>query len=62
MARRTALKAVSAEAERFVANILRIIREAQKAGATTLREIATALNALGCRHRTRRSMAPEVGL
>ena len=47
MARRTALEAVSIEAERFAANVLPIIREAQKAGATTLREIATALNARG---------------
>lgn len=47
MARRSALEAVSAEAERFAANVLPIIREAQKAGATTLREIAAALNARG---------------
>jgi hypothetical protein len=47
MARRTALEAVSTEADRFAANVLPIIREAQKAGARTLREIAAALNARG---------------
>jgi DNA invertase Pin-like site-specific DNA recombinase len=46
-ARRSAVEAVTAEAERFAANVLPIIREAQKAGATTLREIAAALNARG---------------
>jgi DNA invertase Pin-like site-specific DNA recombinase len=46
-ARRSAVEAVSAEADRFAANVLPIIREAQKAGATTLREIAAALNARG---------------
>jgi DNA invertase Pin-like site-specific DNA recombinase len=47
VARRNAVEAVTAEAERFAANVLPIIREAQKAGATTLREIAAALNARG---------------
>ena len=47
VARRSALDAVSAEADRFAANVLPIIREAQRAGATTLREIAAALNARG---------------
>ena len=46
-ARKSALKAVTAEADRFAANVLPIIREAQKAGATSLREIAAALNARG---------------
>ena len=46
-ARRSALKAVMAEADRFAANVLPIISEAQKAGATSLREIAAALNARG---------------
>jgi len=46
-ARRSAMEAVTSEAERFAANVLPIIREAQKAGATTLREIAAALNARG---------------
>jgi len=45
VARRSAIEAVSAEADRFAANVLPIIREAQKAGAKTLREIAAALNA-----------------
>ena len=47
VARRSAVEAVTAEADRFAANVLPIIREAQKAGATTLREIAAALNARG---------------
>jgi DNA invertase Pin-like site-specific DNA recombinase len=47
VARRSAVEAVSAEADRFASNVLPIIREAQKAGATTLREIAAALNARG---------------
>jgi DNA invertase Pin-like site-specific DNA recombinase len=46
-ARKTAVEAVQAEADRFAANILPVIREAQKAGASTLREIADALNARG---------------
>ncbi|WP_338065127.1 recombinase-like helix-turn-helix domain-containing protein [Bradyrhizobium erythrophlei] len=41
------MQAVTAEADRYAANVLPIIREAKKAGATTLREIATALNARG---------------
>jgi DNA invertase Pin-like site-specific DNA recombinase len=47
VARKGAVEAVTAEADRFAANVLPIIREAQKAGATTLREIAAALNARG---------------
>ena len=47
VARRGAVSAVKAEADRYAANILPIIREAQKAGATTLRQIAEALNARG---------------
>lgn len=47
VARKSAVEAVTAGAERFAANVLPIIREAQKAGATTLREIAAALNARG---------------
>jgi DNA invertase Pin-like site-specific DNA recombinase len=46
-ARKNAVGAVKAEAERYAANVLPIIREAQKAGARTLREIAEALNARG---------------
>ena len=38
---------MKAEADRYAASVLPIIREAQKAGATTLREIAEALNARG---------------
>jgi DNA invertase Pin-like site-specific DNA recombinase len=46
-ARKSALEAVTAEADRFAFNVLPIIREAQRAGATSLREIAAALNARG---------------
>jgi hypothetical protein len=38
---------MKAEADSYAANVLPIIREAQKAGAPTLREIAYALNARG---------------
>ena len=38
---------MKAEADRYAANVLPVIREAQKAGATTLRDIAKALNARG---------------
>jgi DNA invertase Pin-like site-specific DNA recombinase len=47
VARRNAQEAIAAEADRHAANVLPIIREAQKAGATTLRAIAAALNARG---------------
>ena len=47
VARRNAIAAVKAEADSFAANVLPIIGEAQKAGARTLREIASALNARG---------------
>ena len=47
MARKSAVDAVKSEAEMYAANVLPIIREAQKAGARTLREIAEALNARG---------------
>ncbi|NEU96028.1 recombinase family protein [Bradyrhizobium uaiense] len=46
-ARRSAVEAVTVEADRFAANVLPIIRAAQKAGATSLRDIAAALNARG---------------
>jgi DNA invertase Pin-like site-specific DNA recombinase len=47
VARKSAVDAIKAEADRHAANVLPIIREAQKAGATTLRQIAEALNARG---------------
>jgi DNA invertase Pin-like site-specific DNA recombinase len=47
IARRSAVATIQAEADRHAANVLPIIREARKAGATTLREIAAALNARG---------------
>ena len=43
MVRKSAVDAVKSEADRYAANVLPIIREAQKA----LREIAEALNARG---------------
>jgi len=46
-ARENAAEAVRAAADRHAANVLPMIREAQKAGATSLREIADVLNARG---------------
>ena len=46
-ARKNAVEAVKVEADRYAANVLPIINEAQKAGARTLRQIAEALNARG---------------
>ncbi len=46
-ARKSALAAISEEADRHAANVLPLIREAQKAGASTLRQLAEALNARG---------------
>ena len=44
-ARKVALETIGAAADNHAANVLPIIREIRKAGATTLREIADALNA-----------------
>ena len=46
-ARESAVATIKAGADQHAANILPIIREAQKAGATTLRAVADALNARG---------------
>jgi DNA invertase Pin-like site-specific DNA recombinase len=46
-ARESAVASIKASADQHAANILPIIREAQKAGATTLRAVADALNARG---------------
>jgi DNA invertase Pin-like site-specific DNA recombinase len=46
-ARKMALETIGAAADSHAANVLPIIREIRKAGATTLREIAEALNARG---------------
>ncbi len=46
-ARKSAVAAIKANADQHAANVLPIIREAQKAGATSLRAIAAALNARG---------------
>jgi DNA invertase Pin-like site-specific DNA recombinase len=40
---------VKADADRFAANVLPLIREAQRAGASSLRAVAEALNARGVR-------------
>lgn len=47
VARESASVAVKAEADRHAANVLPIIKEAQRAGARTLRAVAEALNARG---------------
>jgi hypothetical protein len=39
VARKSAVEAVKTEADRYAANVLPIIREAQKAGASTLRRL-----------------------
>jgi DNA invertase Pin-like site-specific DNA recombinase len=46
-ARKVARKVIEAGADRHAANVLAIIAEIRKAGATTLRAIADALNARG---------------
>ena len=46
-ARKAAVKAIEANADRHAANVLPIIRELKRAGATSLRAIADALNARG---------------
>jgi DNA invertase Pin-like site-specific DNA recombinase len=46
-ARKAGVAAIMEAAERHAANVLPIIRDVQKAGAGTLREIAEALNARG---------------
>jgi DNA invertase Pin-like site-specific DNA recombinase len=46
-ARRAAVEAIGASADRHAANVLPIIREIKRAGATSLRAIADALNARG---------------
>jgi hypothetical protein len=46
-ARKVALETIGAAADNHAANVLPIIREITKAGATTLREIADAVNARG---------------
>jgi DNA invertase Pin-like site-specific DNA recombinase len=46
-ARKLALETIGAAADNHAANVRPIIRDIRKAGATTLREIADALNARG---------------
>ena len=47
IARKNAVATIKANAERQAANAIPIIREIQKAGASTLRAIANSLNARG---------------
>jgi hypothetical protein len=47
MARRNGVETIKVEADRHAANVLPIIREAERASARTLREIAETLNARG---------------
>jgi hypothetical protein len=47
VARAGAVASIKAGADQHAANVLPIIKEAQKAGAVTLRQIAEALNARG---------------
>jgi Recombinase len=46
-AREIAQASIKAHADQHAANVLPIIREAKKAGATSLRDIAEVLNARG---------------
>jgi DNA invertase Pin-like site-specific DNA recombinase len=46
-ARKQAVKALKLAADRHAANVIPVIHEVRRAGATTLREIAQALNARG---------------
>jgi DNA invertase Pin-like site-specific DNA recombinase len=46
-ARKQAVQALKAAADRHAANVLPVIHEVRRAGATTLRDIAEALNARG---------------
>jgi DNA invertase Pin-like site-specific DNA recombinase len=46
-ARKAAVVAITARADQHAANVLPVIREIQRAGAQTLRDIADALNAWG---------------
>jgi DNA invertase Pin-like site-specific DNA recombinase len=46
-ARKAAQASIKTNADKYAANVLPIIREAQRAGATTLRAIAKVLNARG---------------
>jgi DNA invertase Pin-like site-specific DNA recombinase len=47
IARRNAIAAIKGNADRQAANVLPIIREVQRTGAVTLRDLADALNARG---------------
>jgi hypothetical protein len=59
MARRSAVAAIKAEADRHAANVLPIIREAPRASAETLRDVAAALNARVSRRHVVESGTPR---
>jgi hypothetical protein len=46
-ARKQAVQPLKATADRHAANVLPVIQEVRKAGATTLRDIADALKVIG---------------
>jgi len=46
-ARKSAVASIKALADQHAANVLPVVREIRKAGATSLRQIADALNARG---------------
>jgi DNA invertase Pin-like site-specific DNA recombinase len=46
-ARKQAVRALKLAADRHAANVIPVIQEVRRAGATTLRDIAEALNARG---------------
>ena len=60
VARKSAVEAVTAEADRFAANVLPIIREAQKAGATYAEGDCGCTECPRCPYGTRWPMAREV--
>jgi hypothetical protein len=58
-ARESAVASIKASADQHAANVLPIIKETQKTGATTLRAVAEALNARGI-STARRELARDV--
>jgi hypothetical protein len=60
-ARKKAVAAIESSADHFAANVIPIIHEVQRAGATTLREIAVALKRARRRNPEGRTLARDVG-
>jgi hypothetical protein len=52
-ARKSAVASIKALADQHAANVLPVIGEIRRAGATSLHQIADALNARGIEHRDR---------